>query len=290
METLTVTPKEEALPEDLALILARAKARSKKRNRNFAIFLSVFSFLALPCLIGATLSHIPALLALMTIITYASALIFLIYALSRTWKGMYGLNECDFAQLSSINDRRVLRVLLDIPLFPSNKTISLQREELLKHWLPLLTSEEAHLLSKRQKQRLAEGIHMFEEDVTREIFSTLEQIGDTDHLFSLKLWNRKQAGKRVKPETLAAYKSCFAAIEARAASTRSDAQLLRPSSPTDGADTYLRPVTQEIDENAETLLRSDLTPRSPLPVPSCLGEEGEIYEETVGEDVRESKP
>ncbi|MBC7525985.1 MAG: hypothetical protein H7308_00365, partial [Chthonomonadaceae bacterium] len=72
--------------------------------------------------------------------------------------------------------------------------------------------------------------------------------------------------------------------------TRSDSQLLRPSSSTDRAETYLRPVTQKIDENAETLLRSDLTPRLPLPVPSCLGEEGEIHEETVGEDVRESKP
>jgi len=244
----------------------------------------------LPCLIGATLSHIPALLALMTIITYASALIFLIYALSRTWKGMYGLNECDFAQLSSINDRRVLRVLLDIPLFPSNKTISLQREELLKHWLPLLTSEEAHLLSKRQKQRLAEGIHMFEENVTREIFRVMEHIGDADQLPFLKKWRHHQYDMREKPGLERAYTSCLAAIEARAASTRSESQLLRPSSPTDGADTYLRPVTQKIDENAETLLRSDLTPRSPLPVPSCLGEEGEIYEETVGKDVRESKP
>ena len=290
MEILTVLPEEEELPADLALILARAHARNQKRYHDMKI------------IAGITLSVIPAAL-IMTIIPHGifflpfMALIIefclVSFALSRVMqrrKGAYGLNEQDLEQLATIHDKRVLKVLLDVPFDLANKPIALRRGELLKHWLPSLTSGDADFLSKRQRQRLTSGIHMFKEDVTQKIFSALEQIGDADQLPSLKGWKYKQAGMRVKPETLAAYKSCLAAIEARVASTRSDAQLLRPSSSTDGADIYLRPVTQKIDENAETLLRSDLTPRSPLPIPSCFGEEGENHEETSDDRVRESKP
>ncbi|MBC7526130.1 MAG: hypothetical protein H7308_01125 [Chthonomonadaceae bacterium] len=121
------------------------------------------------------------------------------------------------------------------------------------------------------------------------VFSALEQIGDSSTIHALKDWRATNRRKYAKPEVKKAYTFCLAAIEARAALSRSDSQLLRPSSPTDGADTYLRPVTQKIDENAETLLRADLTPQPPLPIPSCLGEEGEPDEETVGDDVAKGK-
>ena len=294
METLTVIPEEEELPQDLALILTRAKARSKIRNRDLKIVAGIalsiiLAAMIIVAIIPVTVSLVPGVLTI-----YCSLIAFILFTLTRRRKGVYGLNEQDYKQLATINDKRVLKVLLDVPFDHANKSIASQREGLLKHWLPSLHSEHTDFLSKRQKQHLTGGIHIFEEDVTQEIFRILEQIGDKNQIASLKYWKTNTFGKGVKPETLAAYKSCLAAIEARTASSRSDSQLLRPSFPTDGADTYLRPVTQKIDENSETLLRSDLTPdlahSAPLLIPSCLGEEGEPRGETVGDDRTESKP
>ena len=219
---------------------------------------------------GITLSVIPAAL-IMTIIPHGifflpfMALIieFCMVAhgfstVMRGRKGAYGLNEQDLTQLSAINDKRVLKVLLEVSFSLPNKPIALRRKELLKHWLPSLTSEDAYLLSKRQKQHLASGIHIFKDDVTREILRALKHIGDADQLSSLRGWKLKQAGMRLEPETIAAYTSCIAAIKAREDIGRSDSQLLRPSFPDERADTYLRPVEQKLDEDADTLLRAEI--------------------------------
>ena len=173
-------------------------------------------------------------------------------------KGGYGLSARNLEQLATINDKRVLKVLLSVPFYRSNKTISLQREEQLKHWLPLLTSEDTAFLSKPQKNILAHGLRTLRNDLVYEVFRVLEHIGDADQLPFLRKWRHNQYDMREKPELERAYTSCVSAIEARAALSLPSTQLLRPSFPTDGADTYLRPVTHKPDEDVDTLLRAEL--------------------------------
>ena len=256
METLTVQPAETELPDDLAVILTRAKARSKKRYRSMGIIAGITLSIIPIALITANLPHGIVFLALIASVYEFCMVAHGFSTVMRGRKGAYGLNEQDLTQLSAINDKRVLKVLLEVSFSLPNKPIALRRKELLKHWLPSLTSEDAYLLSKRQKQHLASGIHIFKDDVTREILRALKHIGDADQLSSLRGWKLKQAGMRLEPETIAAYTSCIAAIKARENLSRSDSQLLRPSSPDERADTYLRPVEQKPDEDADTLLRA----------------------------------
>ena len=177
---------------------------------------------------------------------------------SRSAKGVYGFNERDLAQLSAINDERVLGTLLSVPLSTMKVESAILRDDLLKRWLPLLTDRDTYVYSKTQKGNLVALLQSSKDEQALLIFRALELIGDRSQLFSLNLWKTNSFGKNAKPEVKKAYTSCLAAIEARAASSHSDSQLLRPSFPTDGADTYLRPVTQKVDENADTLLRAEI--------------------------------
>ena len=290
METLTVQSEEAELLEDLAVILTRAKARNQKRIRGQRIVIGVIIFVLVPSLIGAALSRNLLLRIMVDIALVSFVMGTITFDHLRTTKGVYGFNERDLAQLSAINDKRVLKVLLGVPFITANKNISSLRDDLLKHWLPLLTDRDTHLYNETEKGNLTVLLQSSKDEQALLIFRALELIGDADQLSYIKLWRLRQSGMRAKPKTLVAYKSCLAAIEARAALSRSDSQLLRPSFSNDKADTYLRPVTQKIDEKADTLLRADLTPQPPLPIPSSLGEEGENHEETVSDDVEKSKP
>ena len=293
METLTVIPEEEDLPEDLKAILTEAEVKRNRGRRHFNFFTKLcyccFSLILLIMLIAKGL---PLNLSLI-LIPIVPLYICIIYHFCQRKKGFYGLAGQAIERLAHSKDKRVIGVLLDSLVHFNNYNPPVQRKYPLQPLLPLLNADNVSLLTKEQKTTLTSLLNNSEEEFMFTVFSALEQIGDTDQLPSLKGWKRLQTGMCVKPETLAAYKSCLAAIEARAASSRSNSQLLRPSFPTKGANTYLRPVTQKMDENAETLLRSDLTPdfahSDPLPVPSCLGEEGETHEETVGENRTEEK-
>ncbi|MBC7527617.1 MAG: hypothetical protein H7308_08705 [Chthonomonadaceae bacterium] len=257
MKSLTVIPEEEALPEDLAIILTRAQARNEKSLQHLNKLSNVISWLGFSSLIFAGNFHsIPSFVIIAIIFILGAHFIFSSWMCRK--KNGNGLDERDLEQLATINDKRVLKVLLSITFVRSNKTLSLQCEKLLKYWLPLLTSEDTDFLNKQQKNILASGLRTFRDDLTWEVLRVLELIGDGNQSSFLKKWRHNQHDMREKPELERAYTSCVSAIEARAALSLPSTQLLRPSSPTDGADTYLRPVTHKPDEDADTLLRAEL--------------------------------
>ena len=256
MKKLIEEPNESDLPEEIKAILAKNKAGRKKFRRNlliFMIFVMLVYFLGMFSLFlsGHFLHSILFLLALV------AGEIFGIRLLKANWKKAgYEIDESEIECLNSIEDKRVLGVLLDFNFSYLSKERGEKVKSLLAKRLRSLTLEDGNLLTQKQKRRLVSLVYTSKDDLIIAIFGYLEQIGDTNQLSSLKLWRQNRLSIRVKPEVLAAYKSCVAAIEARAAATRTDAQLLRPSSSLDSAETLLRPHTHKADEDAETLLRA----------------------------------
>lgn len=156
------------------------------------------------------------------------------------------------------NDIRALGALLDFYGDSPFWKLSAQHKEILKNLLSGLKPEEGQLLSRKQKKYLVHLLYCDEKNLALAIFRALEQVGNEDQLALLKRRNSYQSVFGAEQEVRDAYRSCVAAIEARAALGRSGSQLLRPSSSLERADTYLRPVTQKVDEDADTLLRAEM--------------------------------
>ena len=258
MNELTETLNGEDLPEEVKAIFTKGIKRKVKKTRDdlIATLLIVGTFFS-DILYRKFFHHPPPpLLSFMALSTVALPPVIYVWWMNK--KGAYTLDKQDVEYLISLKDKRVIGIFLDYLLLNSIKKSSSPDKQLLLALLPLITLEDSHLLTRSQKKRLVDILQTADNETRLEILKTLQKIGDADQLNSLRVWKFNQVGFGLNFEMKAAYKSCVTAIEARAASTRSDSQLLRPSFPTDGADTYLRPVTQKIDENADTLLRAEI--------------------------------
>ena len=289
MNELTEQPNEDHLPEEIKTLFARIAKKKKKRIRDIVLFFAI----QVGCfLLMLSLPHDEQGLRFgnrLILTMFVLDGVFLPFLVYRDRKGIYGFNAREIEQIAACPYQGILGMVIDQSRMVRRFAYSPSRIKLLKRLLSRISPETPPHLTSKQVRQLMSLISPLGAGATFEILQALAIIGDASTLTAFKRWRMSETIVAMNPKVTAAYKSCLAAIEARAASTRSESQLLRPSSSTDGADTYLRPVTQKIDENAETLLRSDLTPRFPLPVPSCLGEEGEIHEETVGEDRTKGK-
>ena len=257
MNDLTETPNEDALPEEVKAIFTKG---AKKRRRLFrdSFIIGFFVVCAvLSRLLYPLFFHQPPpryfLFVALHVVVYPS----LVYLWWKNKKGVYTLDKQDAEYLASLRDRRVLGIFLDYLRTSSYRKFLSQDKKLLLALLSPITSADSLLLTKYQKKMLVEILQTTDGETRLAILKTLQEIGDADQLSSLRVWKFNQLGLVLSSDLKAAYKSCVSAIEARAAASRSDSQLLRPSSPNDGADTYLRPVTHKPDEDADTLLRAE---------------------------------
>ena len=258
MNELTETLNGEDLPEEVKAIFTKGIKRKVKKTRDdlIATLLIVGTFFS-DILYRKFFHHPPPpLLSFMAFlpIVFSSA----IYLWRMNKKGVYSLDKQDVEYLISLKDKRVLGIFLDYLQVGYERKMLSPDKQLLLALLPLITPEDSQRLTRYQKRLLVNILQTADGETRLAILKTLQEVGDGDQLNSLRVWKFNQVGFGLNFEMKAAYKSCVTAIEARAASTRSDSQLLRPSFPTDGADTYLRPVTQKIDENADTLLRAEI--------------------------------
>ncbi len=252
------TPDETELPENLKAVLKRAKKRAKTRSLHTGIFALLMFFVLLPALkwisISGSRAYNALAVATMLIFEFSSFGFLFLHSL----KGGYGLNFQDLSFLRSLDDKRVLFVVLEVRFEQLNKKCSTLRNDLMRRWLPLLTLEDLQSLTPLQKKQLVYLLQYASSDVKLAILRTLGQAGDRGQILPLKLWQRRLLGWPPKPEVKAAYQSCVAAIEARLAAGRTDAQLLRPSSSSEGNDHLLRPSSapaREVMKNTPALER-----------------------------------
>jgi len=260
-DTLTTPPDSlpdpDALPPEFQSIVTNVAKRRKHRKRDLCIITSInftWILIALVALIGYE-NYLVFIIA--KLLFYTSEIYLTAFLFSRIKRGIYGLDDRDFKTLALVEDKRVLKVLLDTPQFLVKKKDS-RGEDLLRKWLPLLTTDDIYLLDKKQKRRLIASLYHNKPGLRTAILGALAQIGERDQLNALKRWKTNQIGLKMKPEVQGAYETCIATIEARLTESLLDTQLLRPSSPFAQPDTLLRPVTHKQDEDADTLLRAEI--------------------------------
>ena len=260
-DALTISPDpltdSDALPSELQTIVANVAKRRQKNKRDIRIFFGTCIALMLVGVIAVLCyeNYLVFIISMILVFTFEMGSPF--YFVPRRKRGDYGLDEDDFETLALVEDKRVLRILLDAPQIIVHRKNS-PGEDLLRKWLPLLTTDDIYLLDKKQKRRLIASLYHNKPGLRTAILGALAQIGERDQLNALKRWKTNQIGLKMKPEVQGAYETCIATIEARLTESLLDTQLLRPSSPFAQTDTLLRPVSHKQDEDADTLLRAEV--------------------------------
>ena len=163
----------------------------------------------------------------------------------------------DFERLEAFCDKRTINAVFDMSLDDPKGKYATRHNDLMHNLLAQLTSNDRSLLSKDRKLFLLHGVRPDRKGDTLFALSVLSQVGDASTLRSLKRWKINHRIAKVGLKVQQAMEDCITAIKAREDSSRSDSQLLRPSSSDEKADTYLRPIEQKPDEDAATLLRAE---------------------------------
>ncbi len=258
METLTIQSDQAELPRKVEVYVKEVQ-KSRKRTRNKFAFIQI---LLLVIMIFGKSAWLAPYIQFYFSLILLSILILIVPELPRVRSlfksAIPALSENEIGCLFAIREKHVIGTLVDFAFTYGTAQLSPNQNALLENRLLSITEDDIDLLSQQQKSALVRLVDTGNKRLNLASLGALKQIGERQQLHALKKWRLNQVIFDVEPEIKQAYNDCITAIEARAASSHSDSQLLRPSFPTDEADTYLRPVTQKIDEDADTLLRTEI--------------------------------
>ena len=246
-----------SLPDDLQALIAKAKVKKKRGLRN-QIILAVVSVSLLTMHDFARDAHRFQLAIFLSIAVLCTQLVILLHAYLQDKRGIYGISEEEIERLSTLNDKSVIGALLDVSQNVVTKKFSPQRKETLRRLLSLLTSEDADLLTRKQKIYLVRLIRSDGEEITFAALRALKQVGDESTVSALKRWKFNQLGMRINPDVEAGIEACLRAIANRHTVEVVNSQLLRPTSPPAQTGTLLRPATSTLDTETDTLLRAEI--------------------------------
>ena len=248
----------DALPDDIKAILARAKAKKMRFQRDA-------SLIWIPCLFvfgfSAWLMRIEDQLLSFPVFLFASFIALLPYALylySKWAKGAYRLHADEMERLSKRSEVRFIGTILDSTDNVLLKDFNSHEAILLKKLLPLLTPSESHTLSPNQKEKLSYCLYSRDKDLKLKAITALKNVGDRNTLQFLKRssWSNFLSGR--DREISQALEDCIVHLEQHLSSKEIESQLLRPAPSSAQSDLLLRPATQKPDEDTNTLLLAEI--------------------------------
>ena len=251
--------EESELPDDVKAIVAKVQSNKDRwltdsinliRIQNLLIiFCGVIGFL---CLKGTLVANFTRIIILIVVFSLANKCLNLRYGKKRIH-----CSGRDFERLEAFCDRRTINAAFDISLDDPKGKYAARWNDLMHNLLSQLTPSDSYLLSKDRKATLLNLVRSDGKGETLFALTVLSQVGDAGTLQALKRWKINHRLAKINLEVQKAMTDCIAAIKAREDTTPADSQLLRPSFLSDGAATYLRPVTHKVDEDADTLLRAE---------------------------------
>lgn len=172
-----------------------------------------------------------------------------------------GLSDPPSASLASLAENAGVEAIgplidaLDLALAAQSSAIL----TLLTLLLPRLTTADASVLSRRQRNRLSDTLLLGDADRDANyllaILQGLEQIGDEETACTIRRLVQRGAVTVAQRHVLEAAIACLQSLEARLEQNLNRDVLLRGGAPAETAAELLRPTYSEPDTHPETLLR-----------------------------------